>query len=366
MSGRKAQPEAEFVLQWSRNLNQLLKRVRGAYRKPIFINGAHSIYQDHVDGFMMEGFVHANWQKDDYRPSPSDLVRQLVKARRLLQLDKPVLFQSGSRGNSTGTQAPLFTLCLSGYLLVENSKSAFNYHPKDTYAVKYRHEAAAYDLDLGPPITPLVLQTEGERAPNLLVNGDFSEGLTGWSVLSGDPVHDPEKGMDPGAASLGGNGVSGSGDLIATPPIPVAGNRKYTVALYGKADENLSTGIHSYRRLGLQIRFYNRNKQQLESRPGITFDAGRFDWLPYEIDCVAPSDAAYIRLRIGFIGDGVGQGWVDRVYLGTSVGRAQVYRRDFLNGSVWTNVGNRSATIDSEPFTHPLTLNAYSGFIHEY
>ena len=368
-SGQKAQPETEFILKWPQHVKQLLQTVQETYDKPIFINGAHSIYQDHVDGFMMEGFIHANWQKDrDRRPSV-DSVRQLLKAQRLLRLGKPVFFQSGAQGDSDASQASLFNLCLASYLLISNSSSAFNYHPNQSYALKYLHQAKAYDIDLGPPEDPIVPQMESPRPPNLLTNGNFTDGLKGWSVLAGAPRHDPGEGTDPGAAFLEGIGVNGNGDLIASPLIPVDGNQSYTVALFGKTDQNLSSGIHSYRRLGLQVRFYDRDKQQLERRFGFTFDAGRNDWLPYEIDCVSPSKAAFIQLRTGFIGDGVGQGWVDQIYLGPSVVRERVFRRDFLNGAVWVNFGNRKVSIDSgsvgsNSSSGRLTLAPASGHIH--
>jgi hypothetical protein len=139
------------------------------------------------------------------------------------------------------------------------------------------------------------------------------------------------------------------------------------LSAYCKSEMNqaLSAG---YKKLGLQGRYYDKNKTKLPGAFDLQFDAGTFDWLPFEITHTSPSNAAYFRLRLGFIGDGLGRGWIDKVYFGPAAAGEKILRRDFSHGLVIVNYGLKDATVALNRFTRDqngkhLTIKAREGKI---
>jgi hypothetical protein len=124
----------------------------------------------------------------------------------------------------------------------------------------------------------------------------------------------------------------------------------------------------SYKKLGLQGRFYNKSKKKLPGAFGLKFDGGAYDWLPFERTFTSPTDAAFFRIRLGFIGNGRGKGWVDNVYFGLASTHAKILKRDFSRGTILVNIGKKGASLDltnlqTDYGVKYLHMRAYEGII---
>ena len=90
-------------------------------------------------------------------------------------------------------------------------------------------------------------------------------------------------------------------------------------------------------------------KRKLPGAFDLQFDSGAYSWRPFDTTYTSPASAAYFRIRLGFIGDGVGKGWVDRVYFGKVTESGQVLGRNFSGGKVLVNYGTAETTITYKP-----------------
>ncbi len=359
------QPSEGLIKEWDQNMILILKQIRSLYSQLIFINGAHQKYMNYVDGCMEEGFVHANWHSDDHFPDPSKYLRSLLKIQQLKKFAKTLLVQSGSRGDNLANIEHIFSFCAASYFLVSAKNTSFGFHPLHTYYFKGIPAYDNYSLDLGRPKGDFYVVTKGQHPPNLIPNGNFDGGFRGWKILTGAPS--VVTGQSINGRAILFVGTPGRSDKIISEYIPVTVNKDYMLSAYCKSEMNqaLSAG---YKKLGLQGRYYDKNKTKLPGAFDLQFDAGTFDWLPFEITHTSPSNAAYFRLRLGFIGDGLGRGWIDKVYFGPVPAGEKILRRDFSHGLVIVNYGLKDATVALNRFTRDqngkhLTIKAREGKI---
>ncbi len=359
------QPSEGFIRGWDQNMILILKQLRSLYPRLIFINGAHQKYMNYVDGCMEEGFVHANWHSDDHSPDSSKYLRSLLKIQQLKKFSKTILVQSGSRGDNPVNIEHILSFCAASYFLVSAKNTSFGFHPLHTYYFKGIPAYDNYRLDLGRPKGDFYTVAEGQHPPNLIPNGNFDDGFGGWKILKGAPSVDTGQSIS-GSAILF-VGIPGRSDKIISEYIPVSANTDYMLSAHCKSEMNraLSAG---YKKLGIQGRFYDKNKTRLPGAFDLQFDAGTFDWLPFEINHTSPPNAAYFRLRLGFIGDGLGKGWVDEVYFGPAPTGEKILRRDFSKGFVVVNYGLKDATVGLKPRNQDqnskhLTIKAREGKI---
>lgn len=360
-----AMPEENFIASWAKNMVSLLFLLKKFYPKKIFINGAHEKYIHLVDGFMEESFIHSNWNSDSFFHNSASYIRSLRKIQNLAKYGKMILAQSGSKGDNTGNIDKVYRLSFTSYLLIFDKNISFNFHPSHTYYFKGFYQINDFALDLGNPLGSYYLYSEGPPGPDLLPNGNFNEGLDSWQVRKGSPSLDSKVSLS--GSSLSFQAQSDTQDKIRSQFIPVSGDTEYTISAFCKSEKNLP-GSARYKKLGLQGRFYDTNKQRIQGAFDLQFAAGTYDWQPFEITHTSPVNAAYFRLRLGFIGDGKGKGWIDNVYFGIARKRERILRRNFTKGSIFVNYGTKDARVslnkDSKDFQFNIfRLSAQDGKI---
>jgi hypothetical protein len=292
---------------------------------------------------MEEAFVHANWQSDISFPGSAEYRRSILKIERLNNLGKTILVQSGSRGDHPAAIEKVYNFCAASYFLINNDHTSFGFHPLHTYYFRGFPAYDNYELSLGHPMGNYSVFREEKRQPNLISNPGFNSGLNRWLILSGNPSVDFDSRMN-GHSILFQGGVDRS-DNIQSGFIPVRGDTAYTLSADCKSDMNRALSA-SYKKLGLQGRFYNKSKKKLPGAYGLKFDGGAYDWLPFERTFTSPTDAAFFRIRLGFIGDGQGKGWVDNVYFGLASPHAKILKRDFSRATIFVNFGKKGTSLD--------------------
>jgi hypothetical protein len=161
--------------------------------------------------------------------------------------------------------------------------------------------------------------------------------------MSGLPTYEQEDGMHGGVVRFTSDGLKRR-DMIRSHLIPVVAKEEYRIRLWVRANKN-EPGKADYMKFGLKGRFYDRDKKEIPGSYDLKFDKGSYDWQPYEITYRTPSNAAYYQISIGFIGDGTGTGWMDNLYFGKADKNELILKRDFENGSVFVNYGDKEATI---------------------
>jgi hypothetical protein len=358
----KAKPRENIIPAWEMNMVLFLKHIKSIYPKLIFINGPHEEYIRYVDGCMDEGFVHGNWQSDKY---PAKYMRSILKIKRLSGYGKKILVQSGTFGDYPANIERIYNLCFSSYFLVSNSNTTFGFHPLRTYYFRSFPNFDNYNLDLGESKGPYEQDKVINSAPNLLSDGEFGNGLARWHIISGRPTVDSR--IKSNSNSIMFVGTPERHDMIRSDFIPVKVNTDYRIAVQSKTENN-RPGDARYKKFGLQGRFYDKNHKRIAGAFDLQFDPGTYDWLPFEITHQSPSNAAYFRIRIGFIGNGTGKGWVNHVFFGEASKSAKILRREFSKGYVYVNYGLKDAVISSgkqEPSRHPqkLPIGARQGMI---
>ena len=344
-----ALPPEHMIRDWKKHLIALLTHLRSVYPKAIFINGLDEDYIHHVDGCMEEGFVHGNWESDQQLRNPSKFLRSIINTRKLSTYGKTILVQSGTRGDYPENIERIFRLCFSSYLLIQNEFTTFGFHPLYTYYFKDFPPYDTYRTDLGTPLGPYQSQPHESHPPNLVPNADFRNGLKGWKIDRGKPRIDTQ--TQQVGESIVFTGSATGRDKIKSGFIPVLPETEYRLAAVCKAENN-RPGSKTYMKFGLQGRFFDRDKQKLAGAYDLKFDAGTYGWMPFEITHRSPKHAAYMQLRIGFIGDGTGRGWIDRTYLGLHKSAAQTMRRYFSKGAALVNYGSdrgRVEVVDPRP-----------------
>jgi hypothetical protein len=353
-----ALPKENVISAWGNNMILFLKQLRKVYPKLIFINGAFEKYIEYVDGCMEEAFVHSSSNSDSFFHNSAHFIRSLKKIENLKRHGKLILLQSGTNGDGTGNIVKLFHYCYASYHLVCSKNTSFNFQPRGGYYFRGVPYYDNYKLDLGDSKGKYYVCKEGKDNPNLISNGNFNNGMDSWRVKCGNPSVDLE-------VSISGKSIlfqsqGDNPDMIESEYIPTESNKNYIISVWCKADNN-KPGSAGYRKLCLLGRFYDKDKQKLPGFYDLQFDRGTYDWCPFETNYKSPGEAAYFRLRLGFIGDGSGKGWVDDVYFGLTVKKGKVIRRDFSNGIVLVNCGTKNTLIelsdDSKENGHKKEVN---------
>lgn len=335
-NGRQGLPRSELIESWDRCMIAFLKELRERFKKQIFINGSYERYIPHVDGCMDESFVHSNQRSDGFHHDPSHVLRSIAKIEKIKKYGKHVLVQSGSIGDGKGEMESLFRYCFACYLLIATEKTSFFFQPSKNYQFTRAALFKDYKLDLGEATGPYRFIKKENANNNLLQNGHFENALSGWKVTTGAPSVDANLGHH--GKSIRFRGGTGISDMIQSPFISVLANRSYLISAWCRAEKN-TPGSAGYKKLGLQGRFYDTQKKKLWGAYDLQFDAGSYDWQPFEREIKSPSGAAYFKIRIGFVGDSTGKGWVDQIYFGDKKKRALVLGRDFSKGQVLVNIG---------------------------
>jgi hypothetical protein len=252
--------------------------------------------------------------------------------------------QAGTSGKTADRIDSVFRYCLMSYLLVTNDYTYFNFHPAHTYHFRKLYFHPLFRLRIGPPKNGYYVYRDQPPNQNLVVNGDFEKNMKGWRRLSGAPVLDATEALE--GKSIRFVATEDKRDMLAGDYLAVAPGVEYTLSAYCKSRFNIP-GSANYKRLGLQGRFFDSKKRKISGAFDLKLSAGTYDWQYYETTFTSPPAAATFQLRVGFIGDGIGTGWIDRVYFGRKTASELVYRRDFANGSVFVNMGN-------QPYTFPI------------
>ena len=356
---RSADPAPNLIDNWQRFMIDLLQQLQEVYPNQIVINGAHLAYIEYVDGCMEESFIHAPQKRDDQLPSPAAAARSVLKIARLAKHGKLLLVQSGTLGDSGRNLQSMFRFCHRAYLLVAGKHTYFNFHPSGSYNWRNLHVSDEYRLNLGAPVRPIeMIQTVANA--NLLDNGNFEDGSSHWSTMAGRP--ETVKASPGGRSSMKFMSDGITGDKIAGDFIAVRPGTSYRISAWCKAERN-TPGSARYKKLGMQGRFFNPEKKRLPGAFDLQFDPGTYAWLPFEAVYTAPDEAAFFQLRIGFIGDGSGLGWVSGVYFGESSARPLVFKRDFEHGSVVVNLGDAPGRIATARGQSAVRLGPREGLI---
>lgn len=339
-----ARPQENIIAGWVGHMQQLITEVRRRYPKRIYINGAHEEFIQMVDGCMEEGFVHPNWKPENELPDPSMYRRMLLKIERMKTFGKPLLIQSGTSGADPGSIRRIFDFCLASYHLIEGPNTSFGFHR----AATYRYLGPLYPEDvhphIGEPAAPFRVVKDPQFPPNLLSNSAFGQEWKHWQVMQGRPRIKAR--IPAGRSAMSFSSRQSGSDRIASTFVPIQENIRYRLAAACKSEKN-RPGSRRYEKLGMQGRFYTKERKQLPGAYDLQFEEGTYDWLPFETAFVSPPGAAFFRLRIGFIGDGTGKGWVSQVYFGPATDTATVVGRVFSRAEVLVNAGTAETTVPS-------------------
>jgi len=330
-------------LHWNSLMIMVLQNLKGKYHGLVYINGISEKYAPYVDGFMYEGFVHSYNNANDFTSDQASYQRSLLKVSRLQKYGKRILLQSAGGSNQQHKTLHLRDYCLSSFLLIQDSRTSFDFRPSRGYFIRGLSADKAAEDDLGAPLCDYYMAKEDPMDKNLLPNGSFDENLSSWMVASGYPECDKNIGMKSGSAHFLGNEFRK--DRLRSNFIPVKENVNYIISLSCKTNEN-SPGSSDYMKFGVQGRFYDKGFLPIPGAYDLQFDAGNFDWQPYEVTYKSPNGACFFKITLGFIGNGKGEGWVDNVYFGQANKRGRVLRRDFQYGCVLLNFGDKEMLLD--------------------
>ena len=116
-----------YVQSYSAAVSSFLKDVKAALQdKTIIINCDDAKeYIEHVDGIMMEGFVHGSWQAVDHYEDSVQWLSEMQAFADLLKLNKMALVHSGSlAGDALHRQ---FLFCFASFLLLCNQNAYFSF-----------------------------------------------------------------------------------------------------------------------------------------------------------------------------------------------------------------------------------------------
>ena len=357
---RPAAPEPFIVDRWPSLMTDVLRMLRENYSKLIFINGAHEAYISHVDGCMEESFVHSSHNPDEWLRPAVGAYRSILEMEQLKKQGKVLLIQSGTRGNTGGDPQALFRLCHRAYLLIADRNTYFNFHPASSYNWRNLHVSDDYRIDLGPAAGAFEVVPPGASSASLLNNGDFASGLGAWKIIGGKPRIEVSTSAHRHSVLFQGDGLSG--DRILSEFIPVTPGISYALSAWCKTEQN-TPGSAGYKKLGIQGRFFDGEGARLPGAFDLQFDGGSYGWLPFEATFVSPPSAAFFQIRIGFIGDGRGRGWVTGVSFAATAARSLILKRDFQRGSVYVNLGNQAEQIRPVRERSAITLGARDAVI---
>jgi uncharacterized protein (TIGR03437 family) len=200
-----------------------------------------------------------------------------------------------------------------------------------------------YNFDLGFPLSPAVqVSSDG---PNLLTNGGFENGLSGWRLYVDDDgqaaagLSLDTSAMAEGNASVLVN-VASSGNVVwhvelEQGDLPLTAGATYRLRFWARADSPRTITVFS------QSTGPNYVSYGLDEHASLTTT-----WQPFTMSFIAPDTVNDARIEF-WVGDQGGRVWIDQVQLSLESGDA--YRRDFTNGVVLVNGMNKSQTVALEP-----------------
>ena len=170
------------------------------------------------------------------------------------------------------------------------------------------------DLDAnGVPDGWYYARNKQNAKENLVQNSSFENGLSNWEIYTGEVsidsevYHEGDKSVHLYSMSSKDSGISG--DFI-----PIEPDTNYVLSAWAKAN-NVVIGTTGWHKLNLGARFYDYNKTQIKNiYPDLGMDAGTYDWTLFKTIHHSPNNAAYFRIsRLGLIGTGTGEGWIDDI-----------------------------------------------------
>ncbi len=200
-----------------------------------------------------------------------------------------------------------------------------------------------YNFNLGYPLSAAAQIGTG-AAPNLLMNGGFESGLTGWQLNvvndgQGKATVTPDNSIvavGTGAAHLDiiSPGTVNWHVMFEQDNLPLTARTEYQVQFWARADTPRTITVFSQ---GGPPNFTNYGLfAQIAIGTG---------WSLYSAPFTATATANDARLEF-WVGDVAGNVWLDGVAL--SVAPPQVYRRDFSNGIVLLNGEGTPRTVTLE------------------
>jgi hypothetical protein len=150
---------------------------------------------------------------------------------------------------------------------------------------------------------------------NLIQNSSFENGLSNWEIYTGEVGID-SKVYHAGHKSVHFYSMSSKDSSIRGDFIPIEPDTDYVLSTWAKAN-NIVIGTAGWHKLHMGARFYDRNKMQIKGiYPDLGMDAGTYDWTLFKTIHHSPNNAAYFRIsRLGIIGTGTGEGWIDDIHL---------------------------------------------------
>lgn len=148
---------------------------------------------------------------------------------------------------------------------------------------------------------------------NLVENLSFENGLSDWKIYTGEVSID-SKVYHEGQKSVHFYSMSSKDSSIKGDFIPIEPDTDYVLSARAKAN-NIVIGTTGWHKLFMVARFYDYNKTQIKNiYPDLGMDAGTYDWTLFKTTYHSPNNAAYFRIsRLGLIGTGTGEGWIDDI-----------------------------------------------------
>lgn len=341
LESSKMVAETAAIKGWQHNMILFLKELREKFDKMVVINGLHEVYAPHVDGLFDEGFIHSNTQHDFHFKPVSENIRKLNKIRAMKKRGKYIFLQSGTLGEDDLQANKVFRFCYGSFLLVCDGKMSFGFKKGPGYFFKggFVHPGIKRPGKRMMPTTDFFDVSGSDLIGNKLENGGFENGFGNWSILEGQPAISHISGNR--SVHFKGNGQRR--DSIKSDYIPVEGQTTYHLHLESRCINNQPDG-QEYKKLGLRGRFFDRNFKKLPGAYDLQFDRGTYGWAPFETVFTSPKEADFFQIRIGFIGGGFGEGWVDNIHLSRNGIIRKVLRREFHNHFISVDFVNKSVT----------------------
>ncbi len=301
-----------YVQSYSAAVSSFLKDVKAALPgKTIIINCDDAReYIEHVDGVMLEGFIHGSWQAATYYKDTVGWLADMHAFANAVLSDKIVLVHSGSQGNGDALHNQ-FLFCFASFLLLSNQNTYFFFDIPSTGTQLLPYPE--YTRDIGPSLESV----PSSMFATTVVKRSLSSSLSGWRTGGVPPVLIYANGGS--ALQFVSNSQNGSylERCINLSGAPVG---SLNISCSAKAS-GVVAGSDSWMNFALLGKFYDANNNLLLSGADLHFDPGTYGWRAYSISFqLPPSTDRYCVAALGLFPSASGTGWVQNLQIPMSTG----------------------------------------------
>lgn len=288
--------DPQYTSEYRENVSTFLKQLKlDVKNKLIIINSDDkSEFIQHVDGLMYEGFVHGPWQKSDRYSTAVAWQADMQRLSDLNKTNKMILIHSGSEG--TGEELnKQFLFCFVSFLLLSNQNTYFYFESSSRR--NQLLDFQTYYQDLGKPVGPPIATFEMSHIRKLPLFG-----LKDWATAGDGAIVFSDNIMQFISQKQKGSYLRRCFDIAG------AFFLKISVSAKGV---NVSKGDTFWKGFALIGKFYDANKQLVESGIDLAFNDGTYDWKNYTVIYEVPIGTSYYCVdALGFWPSSIGTAWL--------------------------------------------------------